>query len=224
MRAPQHSQIVSHRWLSDRALDRFAHGVTTRNLAARLADVVRAVAGVKGIPLTYVQRHPPRVTPASEAVMSARRENSEPSVRKGATPQPAARGQSDLFEPAPAHAEQTTSSGARSAAPSATDTSLTRTVLVSDLPRYDDDEMEIVDVSLAETSEAKIWFTYADIRRCFGVSRATVARKLKSGLVPGIRFQGNRVVEEGAVRRFSRTQVRYVLLAVRRRDWRSSVN
>lgn len=158
--------------------------------------------------------------------MSARRGNSEslPPTRKREPTSSTARGQSDLFDQAAAHTEQATRSGVRSTAPSETTTPLTRTVQISELPRYDDDEMEIVDVSLAETNTAKIWFTYADIRRCFGVSRATIARKLKAGLVPGIRFQGNRVVEEGAVRRFSRTQVRYVLLAVRRRDWRSSVN
>lgn len=99
-----------------------------------------------------------------------------------------------------------------------------RTVLISELPIYDEDEMEIVYVALAETSASKIWFTHADIRRYFGVSRAMVARKLKAGLVPGIRFEGDRALEGGAVRRFSRTQVRFVLLAVRRRYWRTSVS
>ncbi|MBT9444105.1 MAG: hypothetical protein IV086_00240 [Hyphomonadaceae bacterium] len=98
-----------------------------------------------------------------------------------------------------------------------------RRIRAEDLPPYDQDDVALVDASLAELSSSKVWFTYVDIQRCFGVSRATVARKLKAGLVPGIRFQGDRVVEEGAVRRFSRTQVRFVLLAVRRRDWRSGV-
>lgn len=91
-------------------------------------------------------------------------------------------------------------------------------VLESDLPRYDADEIALVDATIAEMPPSKLWFTYQDIQRLFGVSRATVARKVKAGLVPGIRFADGRVVEEGAVRRFSRTQIRFVLLAVRRRD------
>ncbi|MFZ4604351.1 MAG: hypothetical protein ACOYM8_18070 [Caulobacterales bacterium] len=91
------------------------------------------------------------------------------------------------------------------------------TVCESDLPRYDEDEITIVDATIAEMPPTKLWFTYQDIQRLFGVSRATVARKVKAGLVPGIRFADGRVVEEGAVRRFNRTQVRFVLLAVRRR-------
>ena len=156
--------------------------------------------------------------------MSTDRGNSEslPSARKRALSGAADRSQSDLFETTNARIEQ----GKREHVRAATSAKrpIARAVSASELPAYDDDETEIVDASLAEVSASKIWFTYADIRRYFGVSRATVARKLKAGLVPGIRFQGDRVLEDGAVRRFSRTQVRFVLLAVRRRDWRTSVS
>jgi hypothetical protein len=101
---------------------------------------------------------------------------------------------------------------------------IARRITVEDLPAYDHDSMAIVDASLAEAPASKLWYTYQDIQRYFGVSRATVARKLKAGLVPDILFEGDRVVEEGAVRRFSRNQVRFVLLAVRRRDWRLSAS
>lgn len=87
----------------------------------------------------------------------------------------------------------------------------------AEAPVYDSDEIAWVDACMAALPTAQVWFTYQDIRRSFGVSRATVARKVKAGLVPGIRFKNGRVVEEGAVRRFSRNQVRFVLLAVRRR-------
>lgn len=156
--------------------------------------------------------------------MSTDRGNSEslPPARKRALSGAGDKSQSDLFETTNARIEQGTREHVRAA--TSAKRPIARAVSASELPAYDDDETEIVDASLAEVSASKIWFTYADIRRYFGVSRATVARKLKAGLVPGIRFQGDRVLEDGAVRRFSRTQVRFVLLAVRRRDWRTSVS
>lgn len=155
--------------------------------------------------------------------MTTSRGNSEspPSGRKRALSSVADKRQSDLFETTNARIARETREPVRAA--TSPKRPIARAVSASELPAYDEDETEIVDASLAEVSAAKIWFTYADIRRYFGVSRATVARKLKAGLVPGIRFEGDRVLEDGAVRRFSRTQVRFVLLAVRRRDWRTSV-
>jgi hypothetical protein len=47
------------------------------------------------------------------------------------------------------------------------------------------------------------------------VSRATVARKVQQGLVPGIRFRGASVLPDGPVRRFDRNQLRWLLLALR---------
>ena len=85
-----------------------------------------------------------------------------------------------------------------------------------DLPNYPELDHDLVDRSIAALPEARIWFTYAAIRECFGVSRATVARKVKEGLVPGIRFCGTNVLEDGPVRRFDRDQLRWLLLAIRR--------
>jgi hypothetical protein len=120
-----------------------------------------------------------------------------------------------------ARSGRTLYSAASSAAPSdragariATDTSL-RVVSTGDLPEYPQFDQELVDRSIAALPANRMWFTYTAIRECFGVSRATVARKVKRGLVPGIRFRGTTVLEDGPVRRFDRSQLRWLLLAVR---------
>ena len=54
----------------------------------------------------------------------------------------------------------------------------------------------------------KMWFTYqisASVRGLASDSRA--AGQEEGGLVPGIRFEGNSVVEDGPVRRFDRSQL-----------------
>ncbi len=91
----------------------------------------------------------------------------------------------------------------------------TRVVSLDDLPDYPLLDQELVDRSIAALPANRIWFTYAAIKECFGVSRATVARKVKKGLVPGIRFRGTNVLEDGPVRRFDRSQLRWLLLSVR---------
>jgi hypothetical protein len=91
----------------------------------------------------------------------------------------------------------------------------TRVVLPDDLPAYPLFDQEVVDRSIAALPPNRIWFTYSAIKECFGISRATVARKVKKGLVPGIRFRGTHVLEDGPVRRFDRSQLRWLLLAVR---------
>jgi hypothetical protein len=88
---------------------------------------------------------------------------------------------------------------------------------MSELPHYPSDLVEIIDRSIAELPKEMVWLTYKGIRRHFGVSRATIARRLKDGLVPGIRIQDGRMLDDGPVRRFDRTQLRWLLLAVRRR-------
>lgn len=90
-----------------------------------------------------------------------------------------------------------------------------RVVSLDDLPSYPQLDQDLVDQSIAALPAGKMWFTYQAIRECFGVSRATVARRVKKGLVPGIRFSGSRVIEDGSVRRFDRTQLRWLLLSVR---------
>ena len=91
------------------------------------------------------------------------------------------------------------------------------TIGLAEMPSYDDADMALVDSALAALPAGKGLFTYADVRDCFGISRATIVRRVRGGLVPGIRFMGARVLEDGAVRRFTRDQVRYLLLAVRHR-------
>jgi|CXWL01.1.fsa_nt_gi hypothetical protein len=61
---------------------------------------------------------------------------------------------------------------------------------------------------------------YRDIGKHFGISRATIARRLKHGLVPGVRFQHQRMLDDGPVRRFDRLQLRWLLLAIRARGAR----
>ena len=90
-----------------------------------------------------------------------------------------------------------------------------RVTSVADMPVYSDFDRQAVERSLATLPVTKVWFTYAAVRDSFGISRATVARRVKEGLVPGIRFRGTNVLEDGAVRRFDRAQLLWLLLAVR---------
>lgn len=91
------------------------------------------------------------------------------------------------------------------------------TIGLDDMPAYDDADRVLVESALVALPAGKGLFTYADVRDSFGISRATVVRKVRGGLVPGIRFVGSRVLEDGPVRRFTREQVRYLLLATRHR-------
>lgn len=88
-------------------------------------------------------------------------------------------------------------------------------IRTDDLPCYPSEVIDLVERSLQNLPSDSCWFTYKDIRRCFGVSRATIARRLKDGLVPGVRFCEGRMLEDGAVRRLDREQLRWLLLAVR---------
>lgn len=90
-----------------------------------------------------------------------------------------------------------------------------RVTTTADMPVYSDFDRQAVERSLATLPPTKVWFTYAAVRESFGISRATVARRVKEGLVPGIRFRGANVLEDGAVRRFDREQLLWLLLAVR---------
>ena len=91
-----------------------------------------------------------------------------------------------------------------------------RVIAIDDMPSYTNELVEQVGRSVAALPPEKLWFTYHDIRRSFGVSRATVARRMKQGLVPGLRFQDGQMLEDGAVRRLDREQLRWLLLAVQR--------
>lgn len=98
---------------------------------------------------------------------------------------------------------------------SATPAKNIRVVAVEDLPPYSDLDQEMVDRSLESLPTDRAWFTYSAVQQCFGISRATIARRMKEGLIPGIRFSGGNVLEDGAVRRFNRLQLRWLLLAIR---------
>lgn len=90
-----------------------------------------------------------------------------------------------------------------------------RMVTLEDMPDYPLDLQQAVDQMLADLGAGNNLMTYRAIRDCFGISRATVARRVKEGLVPGVRMANGRVLDDGPVRRFDRTQLRWLLLAVR---------
>lgn len=92
-----------------------------------------------------------------------------------------------------------------------------RVLCVDDMPVYSNEAHESVAAALEALPQAQLWFTYKDIQFFFGVSRATVARRLREGLVPGVRMAGASVVEDAAVRRFDRDQLKWLLLALRHR-------
>ncbi|MBY0566602.1 MAG: hypothetical protein K2P70_04790 [Hyphomonadaceae bacterium] len=92
-----------------------------------------------------------------------------------------------------------------------------RVLCADDMPAYSDDAHESVAAALEALPRAQLWFTYKDIQFFFGVSRATVARRLREGLVPGVRMAGSSVVEDAPVRRFDRGQLKWLLLALRHR-------
>jgi CRP-like cAMP-binding protein len=89
------------------------------------------------------------------------------------------------------------------------------TVVVEDLPNYPVDLIEMVDAQIKTIPTDRVLLTYREIHDYFGVSRATVIRRLKDGLVPGIRIVDGRVMDDGPVRRLDRIQVRWLLLSVR---------
>jgi|CXWL01.1.fsa_nt_gi hypothetical protein len=92
-----------------------------------------------------------------------------------------------------------------------------RVLTIEDMPVYSDEAIASAITALKQLPHAQLWFTYKDVQFFFGVSRATVARRLREGLVPGITMAGENVVEDGPVRRFDREQLKWLLLALRHR-------
>lgn len=92
-----------------------------------------------------------------------------------------------------------------------------RVLTVADMPAYTDEAVAAASAALKQLPQAQVWFTYKDIQFFFGVSRATVARRLREALVPGVRMVGESVIEDAPVRRFDRDQLKWLLLAVRHR-------
>ena len=84
-----------------------------------------------------------------------------------------------------------------------------------DMPEYSQEEVAEVDRVIAGTKSDRLLLGYRDIHDLFGVSKATANRRMKDGLVPGVRIQDGVVSRDGGVRRFSREQVKWLLLAVR---------
>lgn len=84
-----------------------------------------------------------------------------------------------------------------------------------DMPGYSNDEIAAVDRILAEMKSDRLFLGYKDIQDMFGVSKATVNRRMKEGLISGVTIQDGVVSRDGGVRRFSREQVKWLLLAVR---------
>lgn len=83
------------------------------------------------------------------------------------------------------------------------------------MPVYSPEEIAAVDRVLAEIKSDRLFLGYRDVQELFGVSKATVNRRMKDGLVPGVTIQEGVVSRDGGVRRFSREQVKWLLLAVR---------
>lgn len=83
------------------------------------------------------------------------------------------------------------------------------------MPEYPQEEIDAVDRILAGMKSDRLFLGYKDIQDLFGVSKATVNRRMKEGLVPGVTIQDGVVSRDGGVRRFSREQVKWLLLAVR---------
>jgi hypothetical protein len=98
---------------------------------------------------------------------------------------------------------------------------VSRMLTIDDMPAYPAEAIEAAKQALRQLPPSQLWFTYKDIQFYFRVSRATVARRLRDGLVPGVRMAGVSVVEDAPVRRFDRDQLQWVLLAVRyrQRNW-----
>jgi len=88
-------------------------------------------------------------------------------------------------------------------------------VKVADMPLYSEDAIESALESMKQLPATQLWFTYKDIQYYFGVSRATVMRRLQKRLVPGVRMIGASVLEDSAIRRFDRVQMRWLLLSLR---------
>lgn len=90
------------------------------------------------------------------------------------------------------------------------------TITQQDMPDYPGDLVHQIEEEIAAIPTDRVLLTYREIWGYFGVSRATVARRMKEGLVPGIRMSEGRVLDDGPVRRLNRVQIRWLLLAVRR--------
>lgn len=90
-----------------------------------------------------------------------------------------------------------------------------RSGCVCEPPPYPASAMASVAAALASLPSGKVWFTYRDVEAAFGISRATIIRRLRDGCVPGVRIVHGRLLPDGAVRRLDRDQLGWLLLATR---------
>lgn len=90
-----------------------------------------------------------------------------------------------------------------------------RLITEKDLPSYPEQEVAAVERLVADIKSDRALLGYHDVWTHFGVSKATANRRMKDGLVPGVRIVDGVVVRDGGVRRFSREQVKWLVLAVR---------
>ncbi|MDX2277378.1 MAG: hypothetical protein NW206_18175 [Hyphomonadaceae bacterium] len=89
-----------------------------------------------------------------------------------------------------------------------------RLINEKDLPCYPEPEIAAVERLVAAISSDRALLGYKDIWKHFGVSKATANRRMKDGLVPGVRIVDGVVMRDGGIRRFSREQVKWLVLAV----------
>lgn len=90
-----------------------------------------------------------------------------------------------------------------------------RLITEKDLPSYPELEVAAVERLVADIKSDRALLGYKDVWDHFGVSKATANRRMKEGLVPGVRIVDGVVMRDGGVRRFSREQVKWLVLAVR---------
>lgn len=90
-----------------------------------------------------------------------------------------------------------------------------RLITENDLPSYPEQEVAAVERLVASIKSDRALLGYSDVWAHFGVSKATANRRMKDGLVPGVRIANGVVMRDGGVRRFSREQVKWLVLAVR---------
>lgn len=84
------------------------------------------------------------------------------------------------------------------------------------MPAYPEEEVDAVERAIAEIRTDRVLLGYKDIKDFFGVSKATANRRMKDGLVPGVRILNGNVIRDGGVRRLDREQVKWLLLSLRR--------
>ena len=152
-------------------------------------------------------RRKARVKPADAAQLGLFDAPAATAPNNGLVPRSANREQKEIVTAAPPRSQRQASRAGRLDPP--------RTVTVEDMPDYPAELHEAVDRMLADLRSDRVLLTYRAIKECFGISRATVARRVKDGLVPGVRMANGRVLDDGPVRRFDRMQLRWLLLAVR---------